>query len=61
MPYFMTNKGLQIRSASDTNAKQSINSSTGEPMRYYYHVVELGCFIGQAEGITSEDSGAEGF
>lgn len=59
LPYFITNKGLQIRSASDTQAKMNADCSTGQPMGYDYHVMELGCVIGSIGALTAEDSDVE--
>lgn len=59
MPYFITNKGLQIRSASDTRARDDFDQSTAQPMGYRDHVLELGCFSGSRKVVTAEDSDAE--
>ncbi|KAK3697892.1 hypothetical protein LTR37_017209 [Vermiconidia calcicola] len=58
MPFQMTNKGLRFPSASDTYAKDNVDPSTGEPMGYDDHVVELGCFFGRIKGMTGQHSDA---
>ena len=59
MPFFMTNKGLQLHSSSDTQALDKVDPSTRLPMGYQDHVVQLGCFYGQRFGMTGEDFDAE--
>ena len=59
LPYFIADKGLQIRSASDTQAEINADCSTGQPMGYDYHVLELGGFIGSIGALTAEDSDVE--
>jgi hypothetical protein len=59
MPFFMTNKGLQFHSSSDTEALDKVDPSTRLPMGYPDHTVQLGCFFGQRAGMTDEDFDAE--
>lgn len=59
MPFFMTNKGLQLHSSSDTGALDQIDPSTRLPMGYPDHIVQLGCFFGQRPGMTDDDYDAE--
>lgn len=59
LPYFITNKGLHIRSASDTYAKDDVDRSTLQPMGYTFHKLQLGCFRGSTEALAAEDSELE--
>lgn len=59
MPYFMTDKSLPIQSSSDTDARNRIDVSIGQPMGYSTHTVQLGCFFGRVDGTTDEDPGIE--
>lgn len=54
--YFITNKGLHTRSASDTHAKDDVDRSTLQPMGYESHEMELGCFRGGTRALSAEDS-----
>ena len=59
MPYAMTNKGLQFRSASNTYAADEVDLSTAIPMGYNTHTVELGCFIASTKGMIDEHPSAQ--
>lgn len=59
LPYFITNKGLHIRSASDTMARDDVDRSTAEPMGYKDHVLQLGCFTGSTSILTADHPDAE--
>jgi hypothetical protein len=59
MPFFLTNKGLEIRSSSQTNALDNVDPSTLLPMGYPTHTVTLGCFFGNREGMTDQDPSVE--
>ena len=59
MPYEMTNKGLRFPSASDTYASNAVDSSTGEPVGYETHNVELGCFEGDNTCVVDIHPAAE--
>ncbi|KAK3612774.1 hypothetical protein LTR56_028246, partial [Elasticomyces elasticus] len=59
LPYRMTNKGLQIQSASDTHASDEIDPSTLLPMGYDSHYLELGCFYGARHVMTGQQSDAD--
>jgi hypothetical protein len=58
MPFSLTNKGLEIRSSSQTNALDNVDPSTLLPMGYPTHTVTLGCFFGK-EGMTNRDPNVE--
>lgn len=59
MPFFMTNKGLQLMSSSDAGALDKVDPSTRLPMGYDNHTVQLGCFLGKGSALTDDDSDAE--
>ncbi|KAK3620652.1 hypothetical protein LTR22_025507 [Elasticomyces elasticus] len=59
LPYRMTNKGLQIQSASDTHASDEIDPSTLLPMGYDSHFLELGCFYGARHVMTRQQPDAD--
>lgn len=56
LPYFITNKGVQVRSASDTQAKDDLDRSTAQSMDYEDHVLELGCLKGSSGVLTTDHS-----
>ena len=58
MPFSLTNKDLEIRSSSQTNALGNVDLSTLLPMGYPTHTVTLGCFFGN-EGMTNRDPTVE--
>lgn len=59
LPYFINNKGLHIRSASDTYAEDDVDRSTLQPMGYASHNLQLGCLRGSTEALTAEESELE--
>jgi hypothetical protein len=58
MPFSLTNKGLEIRSSSQTNTLDNVDPSTLLPMGYPTHTVTLGCFF-RKEGMTNRDPNVE--